>query len=160
MAIGDLPSWLCGTLCPQTLAPSLPECISGHKNSKQIIWKCVKFQISSDDKSKFDWGKNKEKIEFLNRDLEAILVLLRGFFHACSPSPQFCISRGFCVSFRSVVAVCSEGCIGSWAVSAQGTVLHPCQVSCMQSTNAIFKISICRCAQFNPRTLLWCIGVG
>jgi hypothetical protein len=41
---------------------SSPECRpkSGHKNSKQIIWKCVTVQIFGDNSnnSKFDWGGN------------------------------------------------------------------------------------------------------
>jgi hypothetical protein len=41
---------------------SSPECRSksGHKNSKQVVWKCVTVQIFGDDsnKSKFDSGGN------------------------------------------------------------------------------------------------------
>jgi hypothetical protein len=39
---------------------------SGHKNSKQIIWKCVTVQIFEDDsnKSKFDSGEIKRRLNY------------------------------------------------------------------------------------------------
>jgi hypothetical protein len=50
------------------VAISSPECRlkSGHKNSKQIVWKCVTVQIFGDDSNKYKFysGGNLEEIEF------------------------------------------------------------------------------------------------
>jgi hypothetical protein len=42
------------------LSPHQNRSKSGHKNRKQIVWKCVTFQIFGEDsnKSKFDTGGN------------------------------------------------------------------------------------------------------
>jgi hypothetical protein len=39
---------------------------TGHKNSKQIIWKCITVEIfgNNSNKSKFDSGRNYEETEF------------------------------------------------------------------------------------------------